>query len=244
MKMEITDRMLWLLAMIESSPHVNGDTRLQKYALLCTKIVLKDEEKYEDWRPNNFGGFSRQVRLEIQYLTKHDIIKKNTVTSLGQEHSRYTITENGRELIKEFINSKKETYAKIKTITNFYFRRALNDLLTDTYTLFPEYTSNSKIKPIVRKTLLARAQNPNLQYVIPFTTKQPDLSVIDSTEQINEFQFQDEGMRQKLCDMIGLEKIPKIKSNSSNNLAGILKNMIVEDEVNAVEMVRSVRGHN
>ncbi|MBS3925894.1 MAG: hypothetical protein KGZ34_04295 [Nitrosarchaeum sp.] len=241
--MELTERSLWLLALIESSPYVNGNTRLQKYALLSTKIVLENEEKYEDWEPNDFGGFSRQVGLEIQYFTKNELIEQDTVNSSGQEHHRYSITKKGRELIKEFINSKRETYDKLKTITNFYFKRPLNDLLTDTYTLYPEYTSNSKIKHIVRQTLLKRTLHPNLQYVVPFTTKQPDLSIISSTEHVNAFQFQDERIREKLSAMIGLKSIPKIESNSVKKLSGILENRITENEVDAIEIVSSVRGH-
>lgn len=243
-KMEITRRSLWLLAMIESSPYVDGNTRLQKYALLLTKIILKNEDRYNDWEANNYGGFSKQISLEIQQCIKNEMVEKNTVSHSGQEHNRYSITDKGNKMIKELINSEKETYRKIKIITKFYFNRSLNDLLTDAYTLFPKYTLNSRIKDTIRKVLSERNQNPNLQYTLPFTTIKPNWSIISSTEQMNEFQFQDKEMREKLCKMIGLDSIPKIKPNSGEKLAGILEDTITEDEMSAVEIVRSVRGHN
>ena len=242
--MVLTERSLWLLAIIGASPYVNGNTRLQKLTLLSTKIIFEKEEKYDDWESNDFGGFSKQIAIEVQYMTKEELIEENTVSSFGQEHFRYSLTEKGKDIIKNLINSNKEIYEKIKTITNFYFKRPLSDLITDAYTLYPEYTTNSKIKHDVRQTLLERAANPSLQYVVPFTTKQPDLSVISSTEQVNEFPFQDENIRRKLSNIIGLKSIPKTEPYSIKKLAGILEIIITESEVDATEIVRSVRGHN
>lgn len=240
----ISERSLWLLAIIDSVSFVDGNTRLQKYELLSTKIILQNEKSYDDWHANDFGGFSKQVMMDVDYFTKNGVIHKDVITKdSGQDHFRYSLTKKGKEMIKELVNSKKEVFEKIKILTGFYFPRQLDDLLTDTYTLYPEYTKNSKIKHIIRKTLSKRVSNPNLQYEIPFTTKKPDFSIISSTEKINDFPFNDQDIRLKISKMIGLSEIPKIDSSATKKLSGILSKRFKDKELDAIELVRSVRGH-
>lgn len=240
-----SDRSLWLLVTIGSVPFVDGNTRLQKYSLLTSKIILDKQIAYDDWEANHFGGFSKQVMMDLQYLTKEELIQQEPIEhDSGQGHLRYSLTMKGKELIMEIIQSNNSIFEKIKTLVGFYFQRPLNDLITDTYTLYPEYTENSKIKSVVRDTLAARASDPRLRYVIPFITKQPDLSIIDSTETINDFPFNDENARLKISQMIGLSNIPKTNSTAIHKFSGILEKLFDDKELDAIELVRTIRGHS
>ena len=46
----------WLLAITNLFPYVEGRTKLQKFGMLSSYEVLKDEEFFDDWRPGNYGG--------------------------------------------------------------------------------------------------------------------------------------------------------------------------------------------
>lgn len=239
----LSDKTMWLMAIIDSMPYVDGDTRLQKYALLASKIILKDEIIYDDWESHNFGAFSSEVSTDIQYVTTNDLITKHEITSpyYGDKHNRYEISDKGKQILKPFKDDHRNTIDKIKSMTSFYFKKSLDDLLVDAYTLFPEYTARSKIKALVRRTWLNRESKVSSNYKLPFTDKKFDFSVITSDAQVNPFMYNDEEIRKKLANEIGLKEIPKLDINAYDELSDIFADKEYLKDVDLSKKVKEVR---
>ncbi len=79
--------------------------------------------------------------------------------------------------------------------------------------------------------------------VIPYDndTSPPDLSIIESTEHVNEFKFNDRDARKMLCRLIGLKEIPKLDSNAFKQLSGVIGDQIGDQAIDAVDAVRTMR---
>ena len=69
----------WLLAMIDSVPYIEGRTRLQKFGILLLHEVLNDEKFFDDWMPDNYGGFSQQLAASLIKLERRDCVKSTKV---------------------------------------------------------------------------------------------------------------------------------------------------------------------
>lgn len=240
--LNLSDRSLWLLSIIDSTQYVDGNTRLQKYGLLTNKITLKGESVYDDWKSNHFGAFSQQLVADTEYFVDNGLIDAYIIQHYyGEKHFRYSITEKGKEILSTF----KETHAPlikmIKTITNYYFNKQLNELLVDAYALFPEYTDKSKIKALVRKTLLERDSELSSSYELPFTNTKIDLTSITSTAKVNPFLYNDEDFRQQLAEKSGLSKIPPLDIQAYDELSDIFADKKFLADVDLEEMMEEIR---
>jgi len=240
--LDLSDKSLWLLSIIDSTQYVDGNTRLQKYGLLTNKITLKDESVFNDWESNNFGAFSPQLVIDTKFLVNNDLVKVHPVQNyFGEEHYRYSISEEGKNVLSTFKEKHSESIEKIKIITAFYFNKPLNELLVDAYALFPEYTGKSKIKALVRKTLLERDSELSSKFELPYTDKKIDLSSITSTAEVNPFMYNDEDFRKKLAEKSGLSKIPPLDIEAYDELSEIFADKKFLEEINPEEIMKEIR---
>ena len=239
----LSDKTMWLLATIDSSQYVDGDTRLQKYSLLVSKIVLSDYDHYDDWESNNYGAFSPQVNTDIEYLTNNGLVSVSKVYNnyYGHEHNKYSLTDLGRSTLKSFKEKHTGAINNIKKITDFYFKKSLDDLLVDAYTLFPEYTEKSRIKALVRRTWLKRESKTGSNYKLPFTDKKFDFSLITSTAQVNPFMYNDEEIRRKLAGEAGLDDVPKLDIIAYDELSDVFADKEYLKDVDLSKTVKEIR---
>jgi len=236
----------WLLVLIGSTKYVDGTTRLQKYGLLTYKKIGKKEEFFSDWQPDKFGVFSKSLAKTTTLLVDEKYVAKDRiVNSYGKQTFRYRITEKGRNEIQDLVREKEDTVKEICGIVQYYFGKSLKEVLADTYTLYPEYTTNSTIRPEVNKN---RTEQESLfeepEFDIPFESTQKLESDITNliTKVTSEHVFSDEDLREKLAKQIGLKDIPKLDTNAFDRLSGILQNKIKSEKIDPVEIVRTVRG--
>lgn len=240
--LNLSDKTMWLLSIIDSTPYVDGNTRLQKYGLLTNKITLKDKSVYQDWESNNFGAFSQQLAIDAKILINNKCVKVHSIKNIhGEEHFRYFISEKGRDVLSSFKKSYMSLIEKMKVITKYYFDKSLNELLVDAYLLFPEYTDKSKIKPLVRKTFLEKNSNPGFSYRLPYTDKKLDLSAITSTARVNPFMYNDEEFRKKLAEESGLSKIPPLDIQAYDELEDIFADKKFLEDIDPEEIMEEIR---
>lgn len=241
--MPLSIRAKWLLLVIGSTKYVQGDTRLQKYGLLVHK-KNPGIEFYDDWNSGNFGVFSKSLASDTKLLVEKKFVSSNDVVNVyGKNVARYSITDEGRNEIQDMLKEK-EIIKKICEITQYYFDKSLKDVLADVYTLYPEFTENSKIKPDVGKKQIETNSFLSPEFEIPFESNQKLESDITNliTKTSTEHVFNDEELREKIAKNIGLDKIPKLNPDAFDKLSGILEDKINEEEIDSVELVRTVRG--
>jgi len=234
-----------LLVMIGSTKHVDGATRLQKYGLLVHKKLANREPFFDDWQPDKFGVFSKSLAKTATVLVEQGFVQKDEVVNYyGKKSSRFRITERGRAEIQDILTQKQDLVSEICGITQYYFDKPLKEVLADTYALFPEYTTNSTIKHEVNKNRIDQESLFEEEFETPFESGQKlqaDLTNL-LTKTAPEHVFNDEDQREKLAKQIGLKEIPKLDSNAFGRLSGILRNKINQNQVDSVEIVRTVRG--
>jgi len=236
-------RAKWLLLVIGSTKYVQGDTRLQKYGLLVHK-KNPGIEFYDDWDAGNFGVFSKSLASDTKLLVEQKFVSSNDVVNVyGKNVARYRITDEGRNQIQDMLKEKEITKI-ICEITQYYFDKSLKEVLADVYTLYPEFTGNSKIKSDVGKKQLETNSFLSPEFEIPFESNQKLESDITNliTKTSSEHVFNDEELREKITKQIGLTEIPTLDSSSFDKLSGILQNKIKIKEIDSVDLVRTVRG--
>lgn len=238
----LSEKTLWLLSIIDSTPHIDGDTRLQKYGLLVSKIALENQKTYDDWDSNHFGAYSQEVMVDTKYLLKNNYIQAFEMTTYhGDQYNRYSLTEKGKKEIQPFKKQHSEIISKIKSITSYYFNKSLNELLVDAYTLFPEYTKKSKIKALVRKTFLERDSKLGSKYELPYTQRKIDLSAIVSPVKVNPFMFNDQDIREEISKKAGLKEIPPLDMNAFDELEDIFADKTYLTNVNVSKILKEIR---
>lgn len=218
--MDPNNRQFWLLVIIDSSGHVDGSTRLQKYGLLASQITLKDEPTYNDWKPYHYGAFSSQLDSDVKFLKGQGLVDVRTTTD-NYEQQLYCVSSQGKSVLGAFKAKYDILVQKIKILADYYSDKSLDDLLADAYSLFPQYTTNSKISARVRHTILKRDTRLNSQFVLPYTDRTIGLSSITATAQVNPFPYDDEDARRKLARQIGLADVPPIDSKVFDEIPDI-----------------------
>ncbi len=158
------------------------------------------------------------------------------IIEYGHPVNRYTLTEKGKDLIKDFVKSHSSELEKIKGITSSYFQKPLTVLLNDVYLKYPKLTSKSKIKAEVNKTRTESSSYLNSEYEIPFGDKQEEIPVYAVASQ--QHVFGDESFRRKLAKSIGLDKAPDLDPKSFDRIKGILSEEIDAEEFDSEELVR------
>lgn len=231
----------WLLALIGSTQYVQGKTRLQKYGVLVHKEILKNEDFFDDWRPDNFGGYSQQLSLSVKKLERRSYVRvSEVVNAFGEPVNRYELTEKGRGVKEDLTKHFPSIFQKIRDITSYYFDKKLSVLLDDVYQKYPELTLKSKIRAEVNKTHTINHSYLSPEYEIQ-TESEKELPVF-STVSTSEHVFNDEDFRKKLALSIGLDAVPNLDPSSFERIKGILAKKIETKDFDSVELVKEVRG--
>lgn len=237
----LTPKDKWLLALIGSTPYVEGRTRLQKYGILVFKEVFNNEEFFNDWRPDDFGGFSPSLAKSLSKLERRSCVQAfEVINEYGHPINRYELIGKGKGVKEEMAKRYPSRFEQIKSITSNYFTKPLKILLDDVYQKYPEFTIKSKIKAEVNKTRMNNQTYLSPQYEIPFgeQVEQPVTPTVSSREHV----FNDDEFRKKLAESIGLKEVPSLDPESFERIKGILDKKIETEDFDSVELVKEVRG--
>ena len=207
--MDPSDRRLWLLAIIGSSGHACGPARLHKYGLLASKIVLADDPPYADWECRDFGAYSPLLGADARYLVAEGLAEVRATGGLD-DLLRYSPSRRGRGALGAFGRGRGGLIRKIRVLTGHYNGGPLDDLLADSYSLFPEHAAGSKIRGRARRSFLMRDVLPGARFALPYTGRTVGLSSITSTAEVNQFPHGDGEARRNLARLIGLPGVPPI----------------------------------
>lgn len=234
--LKIEDR--WLLAIIGLLPYVEGRTRLHKFGLLSFREVLRNEDFFDDWKPDKYGGFSPKLASSLIRLEKLDCVQSTEIITENEYPvNRYFPTEKGKNLNTDFIREHIQELNGIKSIILHYYRQPLLTLLQDVYQRYPDLAVNSTIKADVNRIEYLRYPDPEYDTTPP---KIPAGRV--STVPAQQHVLGDYYFREKLSKSIGLENVPDLDPKSFDRIQGILSEEIGTEHFDSEELVREVRG--
>jgi hypothetical protein len=231
----------WLIGLIGSSPYVKGRTRLQKYGILAYEEILKNEDFFNDWRADNFGGFSPQLAQCVRKLERRGYVSVSEMFSeYGEPVERYELTGKGVSIKNELETKQTTIFEKMKTITGYYFQKPLKELLDDVYSKYPKYTPKSKIRAEVNRTHTNNHTFLSTEYEITDSIQSEVIPV--STVAAQQHVFGDDDFRNKIARSIGLDQTPDLDVRSFDRIKGILSDKINTEDFDSEELVKDVRG--
>ena len=230
----------WLLVIVGAAPYVHGNTRLQKYALLVGKQILSEQDFFNDWRSDNYGGFSPGVAACMSKLVKENFIEAQEFTyDKDKKSNRYSLSSKGKNIVDDFLKTHSTIFDRITEMIGYYHPKKLMELLDNVYVLYPNLTEKSKIKAQVNKSIMESDSYLSTEYEIPADGQE---TFVPASPPAAEHVYNDDYFRQKLAKSIGLENAPKLDVKAFERLTGIISSKIKTKDFDSVELVKAVRG--
>ncbi|CAI9830669.1 hypothetical protein IBTHAUMO2_1030025 [Nitrosopumilaceae archaeon] len=219
--MEHGEKKQWLLAIIGASDSIEGNTRLQKYCLLASKLILKGGSAYDDWRPYKFGAWSNDVRSDVESLQAAGLVKMEVTGDFYDTHV-YELLPHGRSELDIFVEMHPKIFSDVKTIISYYRDKDLDELLADVYSLFPEYTAKSTIMDRVMHAMMKRSADASAVYSLPYTDKKVGLQMMTGASG-GPPEIDDREIRAEIAKMIGLPGVPPINPDAFKGATSLWK---------------------
>ena len=229
----------WLMSIMSMFSYIKGRTMLQKFGLLSFYEVLKEEDFFDDWQADKYGGFSPRQASSLKNLEAYGYVQSHEVITEYGEVRRYSLTEKGRHEISHFLKANASKLEDIRRILSYYQSRPLKDLLRDAYQKYPHLTVNSKIAADVNKTM----------DLDPYTEHKSDSpsqgseaqEMIQVSPPADQHVFGDMEFRKQLAKSIGLDEVPDLDPRSFDRIRGLWSKQMGTEGFDAVEAVREVR---
>ena len=121
---------------------------LQKIFFLVTKLFPKEMEYFDiDYSAYNLGPYSTLVSETVERLNELDII----------DLKNGDLSESGHKLLKKVENEDNQKANTLNEFLNKIEKLPKDELLYVIYTLYPNYTVNSKIKKLINSHLFESA---------------------------------------------------------------------------------------
>ena len=127
---------------------IDGATRLQKYAFLCSMKIkaLQRLDFYNNWIASHYGPFSPELASDLKVSVMTGNVGSYKVNNpYGYVVERFSLNVGG-EKIEQFMKEHYSEYKQMKEIIDQYQTKSLSELLQDVYFQFPQFAKASKIK--------------------------------------------------------------------------------------------------
>jgi uncharacterized protein YwgA len=157
----------WLLAIVYAANHIEGITRLQKYAFLAAKRIkgITHLGFYDDWKPSNYGPFSQELASDLNEVIKRDLVTdRPKPNKYGYKISMLEPTKSATSYITELKSRHPRHYEEIRKLVTIYQSKRLIDVLHHVYSLYPEFAIQSKIRAQVGRQIYESDSYLNPEY--------------------------------------------------------------------------------
>ncbi|MCE2499060.1 MAG: hypothetical protein J4F28_08800 [Nitrosopumilaceae archaeon] len=229
----------WLLAIMGMFPYIEGRTMLQKFGMLSFYEVLKDEEFFDDWKAEKYGGFSTRLAASLRDLEASGYVRSDeAITARHDIVNRYSLTEAGRQEASGFREANLSKLEAIRRILSHYHSRPLRELLKDVYQRYPHLTANSKIIADVNR---AADSGPYRGFESGDLPQSDQEAGIRAQVSAGQHVLGDMDFRRDLAESIGLRGVPDLDPRAFDRVGGLLSEQLGPGGFDARESVRDVR---
>ena len=129
---------------------VHGRTCLQKYAFLASELYRHDLDSldfYRDWKPHNYGPYSRSLDLDVRQCVRDGILDETDgLESDGHVYYVYTLKPKGLAMLRKLALEHEPLIKTLHAKFSDFNKKPWKSLLKDIYEAYPGYTTNSLIK--------------------------------------------------------------------------------------------------
>ncbi|WP_232703169.1 hypothetical protein [Halobacterium wangiae] len=135
----------------EDEDAVEGITRFQKLVFMAQRKLDDLEVGDYEFRPDDYGPFSKELYDDIDELAADDYIScKTTRTPSGGVKQTYELNEKGKQFLEFLLHTRREAeeglqLSEIEALKEQYNDVPLLEFIQEVYDEYPEMAVNSKL---------------------------------------------------------------------------------------------------
>lgn len=163
----VSDSTKWLILLVQEAGHVEGVTRLQKYAFLVAHRIkgVTDAGFYKDWMPSNYGPFSPSLAGDLtQAVESHFLTQSTKTNSYGYKVGVFIPTAESTIVTNDLRERYSKQIKEIHKLVEMYQNKNLMDILHDVYALYPQFATQSVIRAEVGRRIYESDSFLNPEY--------------------------------------------------------------------------------
>lgn len=226
-----------VLKILSSVDVIQGKTKFVKILHFVCKLIEKNQKESPfSFKADHYGVNSPELESLLQDLESQRVIKiskpifskRNDLSLMDRNH----VFEN--ELILEM-------GSKIESLVQALNPYEADDVIAISYSLFPETTMNSKIKPRINKKITELYSMLSSEFEEVFDEK-PSITSITSEARALYPQYNDLDVRLNMIKSLGLKELPPIIPDIVDESSGLIaKNTSILKNFNFEELLENAR---
>ena len=209
-----------VLKILESVDVIQGKTKFVKILHFTCKLLEKHNLKSPfDFIPDQFGVNTQQLEPVLLKLQTNEMVKVNesSSSSSSKRHDLYLIS---RDYLFENQEIQRNS-SKIEFLVQELNQYSTNDVIAISYHLFPETTTNSRIKPKINNKITEMFSPLSIDFEESVEQKD-DVELPNSGVRELYPQFNDLDMRMHMAKSLGLTKLPAIRPDIIDELSELI----------------------
>ncbi len=211
-----------VLKILESVDLIQGKTKFVKILHFTCKLLEDNKIKSPfDFKADQFGVNTQQLEPVLIRLQTNEMIKVNK-PMLSRRYDVSLVVRN-HSFVNEAIVGMS---LKIKSLVQELNQHPSDDVIAMSYYLFPETTTENKIKPKINKKITEMFSSSSADFEESFEEK-TDVQSINSEVRELYPQFNDLDVRIHMMKSLGLEKLPQITPNVVDESSGLIAKNIL-----------------
>jgi len=206
-----------IVKILSSVDSIQGKTKFVKILHLTCKLFEKNQEKSPfSFKANQYGAYPSELEPVLQNLESQRIVKINS--SMFSRREDLSLIDRNYQLCDKAILSMSSI---IESMVQKLNQSTSDEVTAISYYLYPETTTESKIKPKINKKIVEMFSSLSPDFEESFEEKAVIEPIGGEVKPLYP-RFNDMDSRIHMMKSIGLEKLPEINSDSIDESTGLL----------------------
>lgn len=137
------------LLYVNGGRQVDGITRLQKLVFLAQKEELDEDGGWYDFAPYKYGPYSEDLAHALELFEERGYVERKVETTRnGNEKYTYSLTDEGRIIVKQALLDESEDnrlFEAAKNVKDNHNREPIERVLRYVYNKYPAFAEKSEL---------------------------------------------------------------------------------------------------